>query len=207
MKYIITFVTLIITSLVYGQSQRGIIAETNYSFLSTDDFEVINNGIGYGIGYSKLFSLNNTADFIFETSISRVNFSTKESLYSHFDSALINNDYPSHQISVDLLANQYIIAPELNKINFAIQGGFGMALIRMRQSSDSGFEESAESGFNTYPIIGINTGTEQLRFSLKYKYGLSNIFSNLIKDDGTEFHGKLSSLSFSLTYYFNSFSH
>ncbi len=214
MKKTITIITFFSVFLMYGQTQLGFFAETNSYTVKTDDLCDVESRIGYGFGISGLFSLYQSADFIAEISFSSKRVYTK----GYIDFYGEKNDFENQTFNVsDIHANgifnQYLIIPDMNKVNIAVQGGLGISILNdwVDKKNDMSYIFYDTTPLNFFYIVGISTGTEQIRATLRYNGNLSNVLKGVkvtAFDDAStnrEFIGKLNGLSLSFTYYFTSF--
>jgi len=210
------FLFLILSNSLYSQNQYGIIAETNWATIKTNDLYGIEVRTGYGYGVSNLTRLWNTADL--NTEVSVITKRMKIKGYVNYENEKIEFDNPFFKIidiHANLLLNQYIIAPDRNKIHLAMQTGLGLALLKSwKNNGDIAYHVGGQEATAQF-LAGISTGTEQLRISLRYSAPLSNVFKGYYVvetaplDESNiqrrEYKGKLSYISLSLSYYFDLF--
>jgi len=198
----------------YSQTQFGYVISVNSSKIESDDLLNVKPGTGFGIGINTLSSIHNSADFIAEATFTRKNISING--YQDFNSNEVEYDsaikYNIDNINVSFLYNQYIIIPNLNKFNFAIQGGLGISFSTGEWRSKEG---EADKSFEPEPIstflsTGISGGIEQFRVTLSYNKALGNYLNGVFEDDipdannsydSREFKGKHHYFSISLIYY------
>jgi len=198
----------------YGQTQFGYVVSINSSIIESDDLLNIKSGTGFGIGVSALSSIHNSADFIVEATFTKKSISINGYRDFSFNNVEYDNStkYNIDNINVSFLYNQYLIVPNLNKFNVAIQGGLGISLSTGEwRSKENEFIKSIEpEPLSTFLSAGISGGTEQFRITLNYNKAFGNYLNGVFEDDvpdannsyeSREFNAKHYYFSISLTYY------
>jgi hypothetical protein len=202
----------------FSQTQYGFILEANSTNINTEDLINVNSKIGFGIGFSTLSPLHKSADFIGE--ITYTNKFIELDGYKNFSNNAINfpsTVFKNEDFNLNLIYNQYLIIPDLKKINLSLQVGYGLSFLNnwTLKDGDNNTILDRDGTINSIIITGISTGTEKLRFSLRYNIELSNalkdIYVNDIPDSNNnyerrEFEGKQNNITFSITYFINNFS-
>lgn len=201
----------------FSQTQYGFMLEANSTNINTEDLINVKSKIGYGVGFTTLSPIHKSADFIGEITYS--NKFIEIDKYKNFNNQEVefsNKNFKNEDFNLNLIYNQYLIIPDLQKLNLSLQVGYGISFLNNWTLKDGDNNTLLDRGgtLNSIIITGISIGTEKLRFSLRYNIELSNalkeIYVNDTPDsnnnyDRREFDGKQNNITFSITYFMNNF--
>lgn len=211
----------ILISLLYtlsSFSQFGYSVETNISSIKTDDFFDIRSKSGFGLGVVSHEPIYNTGDLLWEFSYTKENVMLGGYVDFYGNQLLFDESlkYSTDEINFNILINQYIIKPDNKKINLSVQLGIGGGLVLSNTEKYNNYDYFSFNipPYGFYSIYGISTGTEKLRFSLRYTKTLGNFLKEINVDeianvgdlyDSKEYYGKQSCIILSIIYFANIF--
>jgi len=214
MKELIAILFLLSFLNFYSQTQSGFVVSANQAQIASNDLINVQSGIGFGIGLNILSSIHNSADLISEITYTRKNLSIDG--YQDYNSNAVNYDnaikYNIDNVNISFLYNQYLIVPNLNKFNLAVQGGLGVSVSigEWGHKESEAIKSFEPELFSTFLRTGISGGIEQFRITLSYTKTFGNFLNGVQVNDTPDasnsyksraFNGKHHCFSIALIYY------